>query len=624
MRAARIFSLLGCVLSMCFAWSVGSQELAPQNRPPIQRRAYFGDLHLHTGNSFDANIFGERIRPEDAYKYAMGEEITYQGEPVKRQWPLDFLAVTDHAESLGVFDELSDPNSKLLRTELGREVADDKHRGFKSLIGWHSLNNVLVGGVRMSSLDPSREKSVWKRVIAAANRNYVPGRFTTFIGYEWSAQPNFNSLHRVVIFRDATAPNPFTAWDSLEPEDLWKYMENIRSKGGDVIAIPHNSNASDGVMFDWNDSRGRPIGRAYALRRAFNEPLVEIVQRKGQSETHPVLSPTDEFADFEINDYLAHDAQGLRQREKLPPRERHLQGGYVRDAYGRGLVIADRIGVNPYKFGVEAGSDLHNGMSNSQETSITLSPPKGESLREYMQEIYRSDPASEQSIFAFGSPGLTGVWAEQNTRESLFAAFRRKETFGTSGTRIKVHFFGGWAYHESIFTMPDWPAEAYAQGTAMGGDLPPQVNGATAPSFLVWALKDPDGANLDRAQVVKLWIRGSGYAEKVFDVAWSPGRSLDKVTGRLDPVGNTVDLARGSYSNSIGATELRAVWSDPEFDPAVATLYYVRVLEIPTPRWSTLEAAKAGLPAPANVAATIQERAWSSAVWYSPQRRKGF
>lgn len=618
MRIANGFVLLFCLLSALTPRYSRSHESRIRSDSRVERRAFFGDLHLHTGNSFDANIFGERIRPDDAYRYARGEEIVYQGERIKRSWPLDFLAVTDHSECLGVFDELSEQNSKLLKTELGKEVADDKKGGFSSLIGWHSLNNVLVTGERMPSLDPVRERSVWKEEIASANRNYIPGKFTTFLGYEWSAQPNFDSLHRVVIFRDATAPNPFSAWDSLRPEDLWTYLENIRKKGGDAIAIPHNSNASNGLMFDWNDSMGRPMGRVYAMRRSLNEPLVEIVQRKGQSETHPVLSPTDEFANFELNDYLAADAAGWRKRQNLPPQERRVDGSYVRDAYGRGLVIASRVGANPYKFGVEAGSDLHNGMSDSREDTVRISPAKGKSLREYLEEIYKSDPGSEQSLNTFGSGGLTGVWAEANTRESLFAAFRRKETFGTSGTRLRVRFFGGWRYKPSIFDMADWPALAYANGAAMGSDLPPRPKDVITPSFIVWALKDPDGANLDRAQVVKLWLRGSGYVEKVFDVVWSSDRPRDEFTGRVAPVGSSVDLVRGSYENSIGATELHTVWTDPEFDASVPAVYYVRVLEIPTPRWSTLEAVSAGLPPPSKVPATIQERAWSSAVWYIP------
>jgi hypothetical protein len=600
------------------------------------RDTYYGDLHLHTTYSFDV-YFASNITPDEAYRFARGEAVNYLNETVKRSTlPLDFLAVTDHSENIGVFNALDDPRSSLSQSEFGRRVHKEgaKFLG-KTLV---QLYDGAGAGVRhLSSVANVRRGTVntiardaWQHEIEAANRNYQPGKFTTFIAYEWSSEPGMRNLHRNVIFRGDKAPSPFSAADSVRPEDLWSFLERIRKEGYEALAIPHNANASDGLMFDWIDSRGKPIDEAYAEQRAANEPLVEIVQQKGQSETHPVLSATDEFSNFELMDFLKE----LRKDHTSKP-----QGSYVRDALGRGMEIAQRAGgVNPFKYGFVGASDIHTGLSDSSESAQSETFIKNSELwqqatdrdkafaegqKEQLKTSYPSMPTeSESSItgmaWEIGSPGLTGVWAEQNTRESIFAALRRKETFATSGTRLKFRFFGGWDYASNLLKGAEWVKAAYRGGVPMGGDLPAQPTGKRAPTFAIWAVKDPDGASLDRLQIVKVWLENGSHVEKVYNVALSDGRKVDPTTGKAPAVGNTVDLKTAKYTNTIGATELSAVWQDSQFDPKTPAVYYLRVLEIPTPRYSTIMAVKRGQSLPDGVAATIQERGFSSPIWYTP------
>jgi hypothetical protein len=595
-----------------------------------EREAYYGDLHLHTSYSFDAYmLFGAKVDPEGAYRFGRGEAVSYLGDEVKRSTPpLDFLAVTDHSENIGVFNTLDDPDSPLSHSEIGKEVREQGVKVFGKIAA------LQTGGKPLPGVDASAIKataaSAWQREIDAANRNYQPGKFTTFIAYEWTSMPDGQNLHRNVIFRGNRAPNPFTAIDSIKPEDLWSFLENIRKQGYEALAIPHNSNASNGLMFDWVDSKGRPIDQAYAELRAANEPLTEISQNKGNSETVPALSPNDEFANFEFYDHLL-----IAQEAKSKP-----GGSYVRDAVGRGFEIARTDGgVNPYKYGFVGGSDFHNGLSDSAEaafagtfgaTDPTRTPPDLEKYAERFKEMrqglkntFARAPGQATNtvnvnLYENGSGNLTGIWAEQNTRESLYAGLRRKETFATSGTRLKFRFFGGWNYADTLLKQPDWVRQAYRDGVPMGGDLPAKPAGSRAPRFAIWAVKDPDGANLDRLQVVKVWLENGKHVEKVYDVALSAGRKVDPKTGKAPAVGTTVDLKTAKYTNSIGATELRAFWQDPQFDPKAPAAYYLRVLEIPTPRWSTIVAVKRGLPLPEGVPATIQERGWSSPIWFTP------
>lgn len=622
-----LIALLGASASQAAQGQTGSAGAAPD------RHAYFGDLHLHTSYSFDAYIlFGAKVTPEDAYRYAQGEPVTYLGEQIHRSTPpLDFLAVTDHSENIGVFNTLEDPASELSRSEIGQEV---KREGLKSF--W-KIAQLQTSGKPLPGVDTHQAaESAWQREVDAANHNYHPGKFTTFIAYEWTSMPDGQNLHRNVIFKGDRAPSPFTAVNSIKPEDLWAFLENIRKQGYEALAIPHNSNASNGLMFDWVDSHGRPIDQAYAQLRADNEPLAEISQNKGASETHPALSPTDEFAGFEFYDHLL-----ISPQKKSKP-----EGSYVRDALGRGLEIATRTGgVNPYKYGIVGASDFHNGLSDSAEQAFvgtfgaidpTRKLPDVEGFQQRLAEVQKAmagagpkpaagsvpsateatpaDPAA--SLYENGSGNLTGVWAEQNTRESLYAALRRKETFATSGTRLRLRFFGGWNYSPKLLASADWVKTAYTAGVPMGSDLPEKT--AKAPQFALWAIKDPDGANLDRLQVVKVWLKAGKHVEKIFDAALSNGRKVDPATGRAPAVGSTVDVKKATYENTIGATELSAVWRDPEFDPSTPAVYYLRVLEIPTPRWSTILAVKRGQTLPAGVPVTIQERGWSSPIWYGP------
>ncbi|CAB1369882.1 DUF3604 domain-containing protein [Denitratisoma oestradiolicum] len=535
---------------------------------------------------------------------------------VQRHDPLDFLAVTDHAEFMGVLNQLDDPNSYLSLSEFGRlyreqiaVVTDRRDQGEAA------MRSLKKSPVLQTPYTKDVMRSEWGRQIAMANANYRPGKFTTFIGYEWTSHPQDRyNLHRNVIFRGDTAPMPFSATDSLRPEDLWSYLEANRAQGIEALAIPHNGNASEGNMWAWTDSDGRQISADYARRRAANEPLNEIAQGKGQSETMPAMSPADEFANFEVMDRLVPrlDLKGS------PP------GSYVRDALGRGLLIQRRTGVNPYKFGAVGGTDFHNGLTTSAENALILAfgfdPDVNPPSRKEAQFLLQEPAAMNPPPLILGSGGLTGVWAERNDRPSIYAAMRRRETFSTSGTRIKVRLFGGWDYPNGLMQRDNWVRNAYARGVPMGSDLPARAKNTAAPRLLIWAAKDPNGANLDRVQIVKVWLDGDQQRERVFDVALSNGRRVNPTTGKAPPVGNTVDLNTATYRNDIGAVQLATEWTDPTFDAAQPAVFYVRVIEIPTPRWSTILAARYQLPLPKSSPATLQERAWSSPIWYMPEK----
>lgn len=622
--------VLFCItlLSVTFALIAAEQSI------PTERRAFFGELHLHTAMSFDAWTFGTKVMPDQAYKFARGETVLVPGvqvfgyggieadKPVtaQRAWPLDFAAVTDHAEYLGAMSELDAADSPFSKSGLGQKLRDAGQSAF-------FMSSALrrdPEGIKLMS-KATTESDGWNVVIKAANDHYEPGKFTTFIAYEWTASAgNGIHLHRNVIFNGDHAPAPFTAVDSNDPEKLWQYLNSVRTTGMDVLAIPHNSNLSDGHDFDWNKSDGRPIDEAYALERALNEPLVEIAQTKGTSETTPELSPGDEFANFEIMDRIYGG-------ETTPTQH----GSYVREAFGRGLVIqSSDVGVNPFKMGVVGGSDLHNALSVSDENSYAsseleeLDPNTAVPIAETVGRIRTSKPEElerrpsgqvENDPLQMASGAITGVWAEQNTREAIFAALKRKETFATSGTRIRLRMFAGWEFPSNMTSNNDWVKQVYIRGVAMGSDLPSMPVSANAPTLVLQAQKDPDGANLDRIQVIKVWLEGDDYREKVFEAALSGDRTVSVGTP-VAPVGNTVDLTTGKYTNTIGAPSLLAVWRDPEFDPAKPAVYYARALEIPTPRWTTFLAIRNNLPIPTHIRATIQERAWSSPVWFTPAK----
>ena len=571
-----------------------------------EERVYFGDLHLHTAFSFDAYLFKTTATPDDAYGFAQGKPLKGPNGGVSTiDRPLDFLAVTDHSENMGVMRASGDPANPLYTTPLAVAARDPdptvSGAAFKSIIA------AAKAGKISAMFDPKLAKTAiedsWAREIEAANRNYHPGKFTTFIAYEWSSMPETKNLHRNVIFRGGVAPLPFSSIDSNRPEDLWDWLERQRQEGYQVLAIPHNSNMSDGAMFDTVDSDGKPMTAAYAKRRRRNEPVVEITQLKGQSETNPILSPNDEFADFEVVDERV--GSGIKVTQ--------FHGSYVRDAYRTGLTMQESQGFDPYKFGVVGASDSHAALTPTRADRYNGAHGMTDALPALRLSCAFCKGANDTR--RFGAMGLTAVWARQNTREDIWDGIARRETYATSGPRMKVRFFGGWSLAGVTPGQADWVEAGYRQGVPMGSDLPKRA-GARGPQFVVWAVKDPDGANLDRVQIVKVWSRGGKNDEQVIDVAWSGTRKRDPKTGKVPSVGSTVDVKAASYANTIGAVELKGTWRDPAFDPKAPAAYYVRVLEIPTPRWSTYDAKVTGKPIPEGLPAAVQQRAYTSPIWY--------
>jgi hypothetical protein len=600
----------GCTKSQAVGSASGaSGATAPQSseaatpRNPL-RNAYFGDLHLHTSYSMDAFAFGTRTTPEDSFRFAMGEPVEYFGKTWKRIAPLDFLAVTDHAEYLGVVRETINPDGPFASSEWYTMMTSKDPKvsaeAFKKLLGSTYMNKPLP-----EFNDGKLTGPAWERYAAVPDKYNQPGKFTSFVGFEWTSAPKAQNLHRCVIFAEKGPAVPYTAFESVDPEDLWRYLEGQRKLGLDVIAVPHNGNISNGLMFDTRDMSGKPLTREYAERRMANEPLAEIMQAKGQSDTDPQLSPNDEFADFEIWKYLL-DGSGIAKS---------ATGSYLRQAYGVGQELQAKIGANPFKYGIEGGTDFHSGIDTTEPNNYAGS--HGNQDSDPRKVVTATKSVAGEPPTALSSGGLTGVWAEENTRQSIFAAFKRKETFGTSGVRIKVRMFGSWNYAPEMTKNPDWVKAAYDGGVPMGGDLPVRA-GSGGPKFVVYAVKDPNSGNLDRIQVIKVETKNGKSQEKIFDVAWSGDRKPDAKTGKVPAVGNTVDVKTATYSNSIGAVELLGEWTDPSFDPKAYATYYARVLEVPTPRWSTYWAAKLNLPPNPTVPATVQQRAWTSPIWYIP------
>jgi hypothetical protein len=554
----------------------------------------------------DAFAFGTRTTPEDSFKFAMGEPVEYFGRQWKRAAPLDFLAVTDHAEYLGTVRESINPNGPFAKTEwyTAMTSSDPKvgAQAFTKLLGSTMVNKPIP-----EFNNPELLKSAWEKYSAIPDKYYKPGKFTTFVGFEWTSMPGAQNLHRCVIFADKGAAMPFTAFESVDPEELWRYLEGQRKLGLDVIAVPHNGNVSNGLMFNTKDLSGKPLTRDYAERRMANEPLAEIMQAKGQSDTDPALSPSDEFANFEIWKYLL-DGKALAKS---------ATGSYLRQAYGVGQELQAKLGLNPFKYGIEGGTDFHSGIDTTEASNYAGS--HGSQDNDPRTVVTATKSVGGEPPVSLSSGGLTGVWAEENTRESIFAAFKRKETFGTSGVRIKVRMFAGWKYPGDLTKNSAWVKTAYSDGVPMGGDLA-APSGKGGPTFLLHAVKDPQSGNLDRIQIIKITTKNGKSQEKVYDAVWSGDRKPDPKTGKVPAVGNTVDVKTATYTNNIGATELLGEWTDPSFDPDAYATYYARVLEIPTPRWSTYWAAKLNLPPNPTVPAPVQERAWTSPVWYTPAK----
>ena len=580
--------------------------LAQEKNP--DRNAYFGETHVHTSWSFDAFIFGNHVTgPADAYKYFKGEPIKHPlGYEIKIDTPLDWAGVTDHSEYVGTVRLANDPSSPISKLPIAKQLVVHDAADIQRIYLW--LGTAMIKGAPVKALlVPSITHTVWEDNNKAANEANEPGKFTAFCSYEWTSTPDFRNLHRNVFFRDCAKVSqaPFSSVDSAHPEDLWKWMDGQRKAGNELLAISHNANLSDGHMYPIDvDSFGRPIDAAWATSRDRNEHLVEIKQIKGQSETHPLLSPNDEFANYEVLSYLLGNPDG---------RFDHIVGSYARQALKDGLTMQGTKGYNPYKFGIVGGSDSHNtGVPYRQNNFYG-----GHARLDGTIETRMSGHLFAGMDVRLENPaGLTGVWAEENTRASIFDAMQRKEAFATSGPHIKVRFFGGWEYSKDILDGTDWVKRSYAEGVPMGGDLPPAKG--KAPTFVIWAVKDPTSGNLDRIQIVKGWSACGQSFEKIYDVAWSGDRKPDKWTGRIPAIQSTADVENATYTNTVGSVELKTVWTDPEFDPSQHAFYYIRVLEIPTPRWTTIQAHELGIAPPDVVSATVQERAWTSPIWYTP------
>src|SRR5580765_907880 len=577
------------------------------------RNAYFGEEHIHTSWSVDAWIFGNRITgPGDAYKYAQGQTIKHPaGYDIKIDTPLDFMGVTDHSEYVGVTKEANTPGSALSKLPEAQPLilkdpnsAQEQQKVFLYLLSLTSRPPIKA------FMSPQVAGSIWKDNVRLADENNHSGTFTAFCSYEWTSMPGNRNLHRNVFFRDcAKVPEmPFSSLDSAHPEDLWNWMDTQRKAGNELLSISHNANVSDGWMYPIDvDTFNRPIDAAWAASRDRNDRLVEIKQIKGASETHPLLSPTDEFASYEI-------FSGLLGLAPDSGRIDRIAGSFARQALKDGLTLQDTRGFNPYKLGMAGGSDSHNTGSPYRQNNFYGG--HGEMDGAIRTRLSGNLLGNTIDVRLENPGGLTGVWAEENTRASIWDAMYRKETFGVSGPHIKVRFFGGWAYNKDVLSAGDWIHQSYAKGVAMGADLPPMKG--MAPTFVVWAVKDPTSGNLDRIQIIKGWTQNGQSFEKIYDIVWSGDRKADKWSGRVPAIQSTVDLEKATYTNSVGSTELKTVWSDPEFDASLHAFYYARVLEIPTPRWTLIQAVKAGIPPPDVVPLTGQERAWSSPIWYTP------
>jgi len=638
------------------------------SRPMLNkdRNPYYGDLHVHTKYSFDAYVFGVTASPDDAYRYAKGAAVKHPlGYEMKLREPLDFYAVTDHGFYMGMIQAYADTSTDISQNDFAEpfhnlnrldnltvESAGERSNIFSSVLGatiikpypdWHPnllkayFSRNTQGALR--SFDYDIHKSAWADVARSANEHNDPGNFTTFIGYEFTTSTDIEggNLHRNVIFESSKASiRPWTRIDSINPEDLWTWQDRLREKGVDTISMPHNSNGSNGQMFEMESFKGNALDVEYAEKRMRNEPLVEITQVKGTSETHPLLSPDDEWADFEIMDVRV----GSR-----PPTYSKPSGSYVREAYLNGLTLEFTKQGNPYKFGLIGSSDTHVVASSLDESnywskvglldgdpenrgSVPLKEENVARLEEYMRAFNQpiSTVSLEQGEYAntgftqWGASGLAAAWAEENTRESLFAAFRRKETFATTGPRISVRFFGGYNLSSIDLNSESLVSEAYSKGVTMGADL--LNNNNQIPEFIVWALRDMNSAPLQRIQIIKGWIdMNSGRPkEKVFDVACSDGLEPDPITNRCPDNGARVNINDCSITSNVGSSELKTVWKDPEFKVNDKAFYYVRVLENPTCRWSTWDAIKSGFKPREDLHETIQERAWSSPIWYIPKQ----
>jgi hypothetical protein len=610
------------------------QETHPQ-RPyspyaggAVPTRVFFGDTHLHTSFSMDAGAFGARLGPEDSYRLARGEEIeSSTAGRVRLARPLDFLVVADHSDNMGFFPDLFAGAPHLLADPTGKRWYDMVQEGGQSGVNAAlEIIDAFSRGTFPEAIfykpDSKAYKGAWAKTIAAAEKYNEPGRFTAFIGYEWTSQvPPGNNLHRVLIYRDgadkASQTVPFTTYPpngSTNPEDLWTVLEAYEEKtGGDVLAIAHNGNLSNGMMFPLvNPVGGGPLTRAYAERRARWERLYEATQIKGDGEAHPFLSPNDEFADFGTWDKGNLNLSEAKTNDMLA-------GEYARSGLKLGLQLENDLGINPFKYGMIGSTDSHTALATADDDNFFGKHSGSEPSPERMMHPFMKTGVGTILGWETLASGYAAVWAPENTREALFDAMERKETYATTGPRMLVRFFGGWDFESADAATRQPAAIGYRKGVPMGGDLSNAPRGKS-PSFLVAALKDPIGANIDRIQIVKGWRTAGGeLEERIYDIAVSDGRAINSDGRCTTPVGNTVDVASASWTNTIGDTEFSTVWKDPDFDPKERAFYYVRVLEIPTPRWTAYDAKYFGLDdLPDDIEMVHQERAYTSPIWYTP------
>jgi len=598
---------------------------SPYAQRSFPDRVFWGDTHLHTGLSVDAGLFGARLGLDEAYRFARGEEVmASSGQPARMGRPLDWLVIADHSDAMGFFTDLAAGAPGIITYEQGARWYKGLQAGSEEsvaaaldLITTFAQGNIDPDMIAEYSPGGKTYSSIWERVVDAAERFNDPGKFTALIGFEWTSLVNGNNLHRNVIFREGAEKAgqvvPYTTQapvGSTDPLDLYNYLERYEAKtGGSALALAHNGNLSNGIMFPVDKQyTGRKLDRKYVEARAKWEPMYEITQIKGDGEAHPFLSPDDAFADYETWDAGNLDLSEAKTDDML-------KGEYAREALKSGLLLEERLGTNPYKFGLIGSTDSHTGLVAVEEDNFFGKATNAEPSPTRMKHPFTRTENGVFEGYELVASGFTGVWAKENTRASIWDAMARKEVYGTTGPRITVRFFGGWDFTEEDLNSRTPAFRGYEKGVAMGGDLRSPV-GDGAPTFMVYALRDAVGANLDRIQIVKGWLDDKGKThEKVYDVVWSDGRQLDG-NGVLPAVGNTVDIAAANWSNSIGASELGTVWTDPDFDPSQSAFYYARVLEIPTPRWIVYDAFRFGVDIPDGAETVHQERAYTTPIWF--------
>jgi hypothetical protein len=630
-------SMLLCAASVAQAQFHPTEEylegaFGPPIYSPYAQRAFpsqvfWGDTHLHTSLSPDAGLFGNTTGLDEAYRFARGEEVrSSSGQPARLARPLDWLVLTEHSDMMGFATDIMRGAANILATDVGRAWYEGLSAGGSAasaaaldLITTFAQGNLPPELVEQYSPGSTVYASVWDQIIDAAERYNEPGRFTAFIGYEWTSVPQGNNLHRNVVLRDdayrARQVVPMVTIPpigSTDPQDLYAWLADYESDtGGRVFSLAHNGNLSNGWMFPTNRTyAGRRVNQDYAELRARWEPLYEITQIKGDGEAHPLLSPDDEFADYETWDAGNLDLSAAKEPDML-------QREYAREALKQGLALEARLGTNPYKFGFSGATDSHTSLSTADEDNYFGKSTSAEPSPTRMEHPFTQTENGVYEGYELVASGYTGVWATENTREAIWDAMVRRETYATTGPRMLVRFFGGWEFSESDLRSRQPAFSGYEKGVPMGADLAP-TDGGDAPTFMVYALRDPIGANLDRIQIIKGWLDDEGELhERVYDVAWSEGRTVDS-SGRLQPVGNTVDIPNANWTNTIGASELGTVWTDPDFDPVESAFYYARVLEIPTPRWVVYDANRFGVEIPDGAETIGQERAYTSPIWYTP------